>query len=460
MTRSLMVFTIALICLALASAVLAQGLMGWRTDGTGRYPDATPPTTWGPEQNVVWSTPTPAFSNSTPLLVGDRVFISSEPTTLLCLNANDGAILWQKPNEFAEFATEEEAGQMAADYQRAGELRQQAGQTWGEVRKLKQDLQDSPDDANLKARIAEAEKKMADINAELQAYRDKWYSLPDVHPTNGYASATPASDGTRVFTVFGTGMVVAYDLHGTRLWHQILAKPTIGWGGASSPVIVGGKLIVQSRDLYALDKDTGEIVWQVQTPETWATPMVTTVSGEPVLLTGAGDAIRVSDGAILASKLGYCEYGSGIVEGDVAYWIQNGGTAVRLQQIADDKLVTETLWTTTPKKERYYAAPVLHNGLIYCIMQSGVLSAIDAADGTVVYERDMQLGQGTVYPSICLAGGNLYVSSDNGTTVVLQPGREPVELARNTLEGFRATPVFSGSRIYIRGLTKMWCLSG
>ncbi|NPV49237.1 MAG: PQQ-binding-like beta-propeller repeat protein [Armatimonadetes bacterium] len=446
----------ALLCLALAAN--AQGVMGWRTDGTGRYPAATPPLTWSAEQGVVWATPTPAHSNSTPLLVGDLVFVTSEPTTLLCLRATDGALLWAKPNDFSELASEQEAAQMTADYERAAKLRQEAGQTWGEVRKLKQDLQDSPDDADLKAKLAEAEKKMADINAELQAYREKWYSLPDAHPTNGYASATPVSDGSRVFAVFGTGMVVAYDLYGTRLWHRVLAKPTIDWGGASSPVLVGEKLIVQSRDVYALNKDTGETLWQVQTPETWATPMVTTVSNEPVLLTGAGDAIRVSDGAILASNLGRCDYGSGIVEGDVAYWIQNGGTAVRLREIADDKLLTETLWTTTPKADRYYAAPLLYDGLIYCITQSGVFSVIDAADGAVVFEKDLQLGQGTVYPSICLAGGNLYVSSDNGTTVVLKPGREPVELARNTLEGFRSTPVFSGSRVYIRGLTKVWCL--
>lgn len=446
----------ALLCLALAAN--AQGVMGWRTDGTGRYPAATPPLTWSAEQGVVWATPTPAHSNSTPLLVGDLVFVTSEPTTLLCLRATDGALLWAKPNDFSELASEQEAAQMTADYERAAKLRQEAGQTWGEVRKLKQDLQDSPDDAALKAKLAEAEKRMAEINAELQAYREKWYSLPDVHPTNGYASPTPVSDGSRVFAIFGTGMVVAYDLYGTRLWHRVLAKPTIDWGGASSPVLVGEKLIVQSRDVYALNKDTGETLWQVQTPETWATPMVTTVSNEPVLLTGAGDAIRVSDGAILASSLGRCDYGSGIVEGDVAYWIQNGGTAVRLREIADNKLLTETLWTTTPKADRYYAAPLLYDGLIYCIMQSGVFSVIDATDGAVVYEKDLQLGQGTVYPSICLAGGNLYVSSDNGTTVVLKPGREPVELARNTLEGFRSTPVFSGSRVYIRGLTKVWCL--
>ncbi len=459
MTRRLTSHAIVLLCLATGS--WAQGIMGWRTDGTGRYPDATPPAAWGPEQNIIWSTPTPSWSNATPLLVGDRLFTTSETSTLMCLNAADGAILWEKPNEFAEFATPEEAAQMQADYQRAGELRQQAGQAWGELRRLRQDLQDKPDDADLKAKIADTEKKMADARAELNAYREKWYSLPDINPTNGYCSATPVSDGSRVFTIFHTGLVVAYDLYGTRLWHRLLLKPTIDWGGASSPVLVGDKLIVQSRDLYALNKDTGEIVWQVQTPQTWSTPMVTTVSGEAVLLTGQGDAIRVSDGAILASKLGFCEYGSGIIEGEVAYWIQDGGTAVRLLEIADNKLVTETLWTTTPKKERYYAGPLLHEGLIYCIMQFGVFSVIDAATGEVVHERDLQLGKGTIYPSICLAGGNLYVSSDNGTTVVLQPGREPVELARHTLgEEFRGTPVFTGNRIYIRGLSRMWCLGG
>jgi len=70
------------------------------------------------------------------------------------------------------------------------------------------------------------------------------------------------------------------------------------------------------------------------------------------------------------------------------------------------------------------------------------LSAIDSRDGTIVYERKLELG-GTAYPSLCLAGGKLFASSDSGTTVVIEPGREYRQLARNSLgEGFRSTPCF------------------
>ena len=64
----------------------------------------------------------------------------------------------------------------------------------------------------------------------------------------------------------------------------------------------------------------------------------------------------------------------------------------------------------------------------------------------------------TVYPSICLAGGKLFVSGDQGRTLVIEPGREYRELASNTLEQFRSSPVFDGGRIYIRGLNHFFCI--
>src|SRR5437773_10489388 len=70
--------------------------VGWRMDGTGRYPHADPPREWGPDKNVVWKTKMPNFSVATPIIVGERIFICSEPTTLICVNKADGAILWEK----------------------------------------------------------------------------------------------------------------------------------------------------------------------------------------------------------------------------------------------------------------------------------------------------------------------------------------------------------------------------
>ena len=100
---------------------------------------------------------------------------------------------------------------------------------------------------------------------------------------------------------------------------------------------------------------------------------------------------------------------------------------------------------------------MVHDGLLYAASDQGILTVLDAATGKLVYEERLNLG-GSIYPSISLAGNRIYVSSDNGTTVVLQPGREYKELARNKLEPFRSSLVFEGKRIYVRTAKNLYCI--
>jgi hypothetical protein len=89
---------------------------------------------------------------------------------------------------------------------------------------------------------------------------------------------------------------------------------------------------------------------------------------------------------------------------------------------------------------------------------TSIFSVVDAQTGQLVYEKRLDFGGGQSYPSITLAGQRLFVSSDNGTTLVLEPGREYKELARNTLETFRSSLVFEGKRMYVRTTKGLWCL--
>ncbi len=82
---------------------------------------------------------------------------------------------------------------------------------------------------------------------------------------------------------------------------------------------------------------------------------------------------------------------------------------------------------------------------------------LDARTGEIVYEKHLDLN-GDTYPSISLAGDRLYVSSDDGTSIVLQPGREYKELARNKLETFRSSLAFEGKRVYIRTAKNLFCI--
>jgi len=101
---------------------------------------------------------------------------------------------------------------------------------------------------------------------------------------------------------------------------------------------------------------------------------------------------------------------------------------------------------------------VVHDGLVYGVTQASVFSAIDAATGKVVYEQNLNLGREQAYPSIALAGKHLFVSGSSGQTAVIEAGREFKEVGRNKLEPFRSTPVFQGTRMYVRGLKHMYCI--
>ena len=106
----------------------------------------------------------------------------------------------------------------------------------------------------------------------------------------------------------------------------------------------------------------------------------------------------------------------------------------------------------------WFPSPILQDELIYGMNASSIFSVVDATTGQVVSERRLDFGGGRSYPSITLAGNRLFVSSDNGTTIVLEPGREYKELARNSLETFRSSLVFEGKRMYVRTTKGLWCI--
>jgi outer membrane protein assembly factor BamB len=436
--------------------------VGWRGDGTGRYPDAQPVTQWAKDKAVLWSTPLPSWSNASPILVGDRLFVCSEPSTLFCVAAADGKILWQKSNDYFDTLSPELAEKVRAALKLSDQLNA-----------LVQQSQRAPEKVELYDRIAEVCKQIsADPgNAELLAYRAK-FQVPATHETNGYSSPTPTSDGRFVYALFGTGVVACYDLDGNRRWVRAVNKSRDGYGHGASPLLADGKLLVHvDVQVTALDAATGEVLWQVNAPWKWGSPAHARIGDVDAAVTPAGDVLRVSDGRKLAGGLGQLVYSTPVVIGDLVYFI-DGEQRARLLRLpgsaaadggpqgrpAADEVKPEVLWDVKIQGDRYYGSPLVHEGLIYTINQRNHFSVLDAANGAKVYERALELGNGTVFPSITLGGRYVFVSTDNGATFVLEPGREYKEVARNTLEPFRTTPVFAGSRMYVRGLKNLWCV--
>lgn len=383
-------------CTTMASSVLCAGVAyagvsGWRSDGTGKFPTATPLTKWSATEGVIWKTPLPKQSNASPTVVNDRIFICQEQETLICLSAKDGKILWEETLDWDALSN-------------------------GTTR-------------------------------------------PPCHVANGYTTPTPLSDGEHVYVVFGSGLAAAFDLEGKRLWARLIGRSAHEWGHSASPVFSGGKIIVHmSNKLMALDPKSGRTFWSTPSVSFWGSPLPLEIGSGHAVLTSGGDIILSRNGTIIASSVAEMPWTSPIVADGVIYVIdEEGATAVKLPQQLGLKLPIERLWSAEGKKDRYYSSAIHHDGLLYNVTKLGFLVVLDASNGELVYQKRLPVS-GTIYPSPCLAGEHLIVSSDSGQMVVVEPGRTYKEIAKNKLENLRSCPTFDGDRMYVRTIKHLYCI--
>jgi len=171
--------------------------VGWRGDGSGRYPDAKPTLNWGKDRNVIWKTPMPAESNATPVVYGERIFVTSEPATLICLNKADGKILWKKSSTLEECLPPDKLAKMRLATKAKAQLQSvnaKLGGLRGEISKLaKADQNDGSELARLKDKEAELKSRVEQIQKGLEPISK--YTRPKAAPQIGYSTPTPVTDG-------------------------------------------------------------------------------------------------------------------------------------------------------------------------------------------------------------------------------------------------------------------------
>jgi len=416
--------TVAASSVALFSVVLFAGADWTRfrgPDASGISEDTGLPTTWSATENVVWKTPLPGYGASSPITVGDKVFLTcytgygldrDEPGEqhalehhVLCLDRRTGEILWDKASD-AKLPDTEYRGFVAQ---------------------------------------------------------------------HGYASSTPATDGKALYCFFGRSGVFAYTLDGELKWKADAGSGTHGWGSATSVVLYDDLAIVnasvESQAVVAFDKATGQEKWRAEDiPMSWSTPLVVTLAdGSSELVVNMKDHIRAYDpktGKLLWHCKGVQDYVvPGVVADGGVVYVTGGRQAARVFAVRcggrGDVTDTHVLWEVrkTPK----VAMPVVHDGLLFYVTQRGKATCLDAKTGEVLYEQDLGFrGRGvTVYASPVLADGKLYVVSREDGAAVLAPGRQFKELARNHLGDrsiFNATPVVSDGQLLLRSDKFLYCI--
>ncbi|MES2923866.1 MAG: PQQ-binding-like beta-propeller repeat protein [Verrucomicrobiota bacterium] len=453
------------------ATVAASDVRSWRNDGNGLYPAAQVATDWSGASRVKWETPLPARGNGSTILVGGKLFLTAEPATLMAVDAATGKILWEKPNEYTDLMemAPGKSDEMKAAVAKAKEIEEKAAPLERELYREERRMRRNQDDATLRARVEELKKQIGELRKEGGPQAEQM-KKPNAHDTNGYSSYTPVSDGKHVWACFGTGVVVCYDLDGKRVWHKRTDTPDHDWGGASSPTLVDGKLIIRFTDHVAFDPATGKELWR--TPSTGVAfncPSNFKLDGKAYIFTARGELIRASDGKKLPSEnlkgiaKPFCFFNTPSVIGNRIYTAhgsegeQGEANAYEIPTTAEllEKDGLKKLWHTEISKNRYYSSPLVHEGLVYLISREYQMQALDAASGEIAYSEKIKGFTGTAYPSLTLVGSVIFVGAEDGSAAFVKPGRTFQEISRTKVDPYRSTPIFDGELCYLRTQEKL-----
>jgi outer membrane protein assembly factor BamB len=294
----------------------------------------------------------------------------------------------------------------------------------------------------------------------------------NVDEGTGFAACTTATDGRRVYAVFASGDVACFDIKGKEVWTRDLGVPDSAYGYASSLTTYKNLLLVQydqgavedeKSKLIALSVFSGQPVWQTPrpVPASWTSPIIIDVNNQPQVIT-CGDpcviAYNPADGAEIwrAACLGTDVAPSPIYAGGLVLVIEPYTKVVAIRPDGrGDVTETHIAWSLGMDAPDI-CSPVANSELIFLLSTFGTLTCREVADGTQLWEKDLE---GSFRASPTLAGDHLYLLSEKGVMFIIEAAREYKELATCELgEDCQASPAFADGRIYIRGVENLYCI--
>lgn len=436
---------LAALTLALAATLIVAEATNWpqfrgpgaRGIGTG---DALPDR-WSATENIAWKTDIPGRGWGSPIVWGDKVFLSSvinsgeseepkkglyfggnrpdAPTTVhrwvaYCIDLKSGDLLWEKT------------------------------------------IHEAPPESS-------------------------------IHLKNSYASETPVTDGERVYFYFGNLGIFAFDLDGELQWSKSLParKTRHGWGTAASPVLHEGRLyLVNDNDeaswLMALDAKSGEEVWKIdREPESnWSTPYVWENGLRTELIVPA--TYRVISYDLEGEELWSFEGMSSITIGtpyaaDGLLYVSSGYVGSRHKPIyairpgaSGDISIHETErsndyivwcdWRAAP----YNPTTLVYDGLLYSLLDRGLLSVMDPKTGAFYFERErLQETKSGFTASPWAYNGKVFCLNEDGETYVFKAGKSYELIGVNRLaedDMGMATPAMTDKKLLIRTSARLYCI--
>ena len=285
----------------------------------------------------------------------------------------------------------------------------------------------------------------------------------------GYSAPTPASDGERIFAVFGSSVLAALDLDGKPLWRVELTPFDFDVAFGSSPVLFGDKVILQcdgvrkSSRLVAFDRKTGDVRWEKKRPGndfSHSTPTLATVGGKRQLLVAASNALQgidPDDGSVLWSCAGRGDTASP-VHGEGVVYLDSGrggqGIAVDPNGVGD---VTKSHLKWQFKMAEGLSSPVIVVGHLFRLHSPGVLACRNLKDGSVVYSERLT-DVSTAASPIATADGMLYLASAGKSYLVKASPKFEVAATNDLGDASNASAAVSAGRIVLKGRQYLYCI--
>jgi len=374
---------------------------GFRGDGSGRFPDAAPPIEWGAEKNIRWTTKIGPNKYSAPVVVDGRIFLVAEPAQLVCVDAADGRILWQKSNGYADLPGKVEGKPPRGD----------AGNT-------------TP------TPVSDGRFVYAVFGSGIVACYDlkgerRWIRYGGPYPAPEYGRSTsPALVGGKLLVTLSC-MIALDATTGEEAWknkevQELYGTPVPAVLGGVDVVVLPSGQVVRVSDGRILASELGGLSYASPLVQDGAVYLIQALSSAQQLTASSPDKWEARQ--LWEQELDGIFYASALLDKGLIYAVSNNGDFY----ILDAK-----------------------DGKILAHKELDLPSGAGRPGASAA----------NLYPSLALAGNYLMLFNDQGDALVLEPGRRYTELRRNHLgAGHGSAPAFDGRFIYMRGDQNLYCI--